>query len=77
MREEYWHIIAALGSVSLLTIIQTGRAEPQSCPAQPQHCSDLEGGKLGEGGDGGDGGDGVGVVGVVPLGDGQTDLTTH
>ena len=42
MREEYWHIIAASGSVSLLTIIQTGRAGAHSCPAQPKHCSDLE-----------------------------------
>lgn len=55
-------------------IIQTGRAEAQTCPAQPQLRSDLECGKLGEG-EGGEGGGNGGDV--VPLGAGQTDLTTH
>ena len=70
MREEYWHIIAASGSVSLLTIIQTGRAA-QSCPAQPLPCSHLKWGLLGDG-DGG-GGDGVDLV---PVGR-QTMRTVH
>ena len=62
-REEYWHIIAASGSVSLLTIIQTGRAQSWgselSCSAST--LPTLGAGVL-RGDGGGDGGDGGDVV---------------
>ena len=75
MREEYWHIIATSGSVSLLTIIQTGRAQSWgselSCSAST--LPTLGAGVLG--GDDGDGGGGDGVD-LVPVGR-QTMRTVH